>query len=166
MTRPATPLPHATASMVSALDDIGELLCKAVRALGMAGQPQTASALAARGWWATRDVSPALADHINGVMHFLATLPESTLTTPGNEEQSMRSPELDVRSESPARRHDLILTTYADLESGGGFVLVNDHDPKPLYYQFAAEYPYQFTWDYLESGPEVWRVRIGKPETD
>ena len=43
------------------------------------------------------------------------------------------------------------------------FVLVNDHDPKPLYYQFAAEYPDAFTWDYLETGPEVWQVRIGRP---
>jgi uncharacterized protein (DUF2249 family) len=47
-------------------------------------------------------------------------------------------------------------------DHGGGFVLVNDHDPKPLYYQFAAEHPDQFTWDYLEQGPEIWRVRIGR----
>ncbi|MDR7525880.1 MAG: DUF2249 domain-containing protein, partial [Armatimonadota bacterium] len=46
---------------------------------------------------------------------------------------------------------------------GEAFELVNDHDPKPLYYQFAAELPGQFTWQYLEQGPEVWRVRIGKP---
>jgi len=46
---------------------------------------------------------------------------------------------------------------------GAGFVLVNDHDPKPLRYQFEAEHADDFTWDYLEQGPEVWRVRIGKP---
>ena len=40
--------------------------------------------------------------------------------------------------------------------------MVNDHDPKPLYYQFAAEHKGEFTWDYLEQGPAVWRVRIGK----
>ncbi|GGV00404.1 hypothetical protein GCM10010182_17060 [Actinomadura cremea] len=28
--------------------------------------------------------------------------------------------------------------------------------------QFAAEHSGRFTWDYLESGPEVWRVRIGR----
>ena len=27
---------------------------------------------------------------------------------------------------------------------------------------FAAEYPEQFSWDYLEEGPEDWRVRIGR----
>ena len=70
---------------------------------------------------------------------------------------------LDVRQEIPARRHELIFDTYGDLAPGDGFVLVNDHDPKPLYYQFAAEHPNQFEWDYLEQGPQVWRVRIGRP---
>lgn len=70
---------------------------------------------------------------------------------------------LDVRQEIPARRHQLIFATYGALEAGDGFVLVNDHDPKPLYYQFAAEHPNQFEWDYLEQGPQVWRVRIARP---
>ena len=72
-------------------------------------------------------------------------------------------PTLDVREEIPARRHELIFTTYEELGAGSGFVLVNDHDPRPLYYQFAAEYPDDFEWDYLEQGPQVWRVRIGRP---
>lgn len=71
--------------------------------------------------------------------------------------------DLEVRHLAPAQRHDLILKTYHDLQSGQGFILINDHDPKPLYYQFMYEYPDQFTWDPIESGPEVWRVRIGKP---
>jgi uncharacterized protein (DUF2249 family) len=41
-------------------------------------------------------------------------------------------------------------------------VLVNDHDPKPLRYQFEAQHGASYTWDYLESGPQVWRVRIGR----
>jgi uncharacterized protein (DUF2249 family) len=69
---------------------------------------------------------------------------------------------LDVRSEIPRRRHELIFETYGKLDAGQGFVLVNDHDPKPLYYQFDAEHPGQFSWDYLEQGPETWRVRIGR----
>lgn len=69
---------------------------------------------------------------------------------------------LDVRTETPARRHTLIFETWHALESGTAFELVNDHDPKPLFYQFDAEHPGQFTWDYKEEGPEVWRVRIGK----
>lgn len=71
--------------------------------------------------------------------------------------------ELDVRSEPPARRHQLIFETHEALAAGEGFVLVNDHDPKPLRYQFEAEHAGRFTWEYLEEGPEVWRVRIGRP---
>ncbi len=46
---------------------------------------------------------------------------------------------LDVRSEPPVRRHELIFTSFDDLPTGDAFVLVNDHDPKPLYYQLEAE---------------------------
>ena len=70
---------------------------------------------------------------------------------------------LDVRSEPPARRHELIFDTYNGLRPGDAFVLVNDHDPKPLWYQFEAEHAGTYSWDYLEQGPEVWRVRIGRP---
>jgi len=69
---------------------------------------------------------------------------------------------LDVRTIVPRERHPLIFRTYGTLAPGEGFVLVNDHDPKPLYYQFQAEVGPQFEWEYLEQGPETWRVRIGR----
>ncbi len=75
----------------------------------------------------------------------------------------MADRELDVRNEIPMRRHELIFENYHGLGDGEAFILVNDHDPKPLYYQFDAEYTGKFTWDYQEEGPEVWKVRIGKP---
>jgi len=69
---------------------------------------------------------------------------------------------LDVRSAAPAHRHELIFDTFAALPAGEGFELVNDHDPKPLYYQLEAEQTGRFSWQYLEQGPEAWRVRIGR----
>jgi uncharacterized protein (DUF2249 family) len=69
---------------------------------------------------------------------------------------------LDVRSEPPVRRHELIFETFDRLEVGAAFVLVNDHDPKPLYYQLAAEQGGTFSWEYLEQGPTEWSVRIGR----
>ena len=69
---------------------------------------------------------------------------------------------LDVREMAPRERHPTILSTFDALQPGRALELVNDHDPKPLRYQFEAELPGAFTWDYLEEGPEVWRVRIGK----
>jgi len=69
---------------------------------------------------------------------------------------------VDVRTIAPRDRHPLIFGTFNSLAPGEEFMLVNDHDPKPLYYQFQAEHGGQFLWDYVESGPEVWKVRIGK----
>lgn len=69
---------------------------------------------------------------------------------------------LDVREMPPRERHPLILQTFDGLAPGGSFELVNDHDPKPLRYQFEAEQAGRFTWEYLQEGPEDWRVRIGR----
>ena len=69
---------------------------------------------------------------------------------------------LDVRDIIPMMRHKTIFQIFDGLESGAAFVLVNDHDPKPLYYQFLHERPDEFSWHYLEEGPVDWRVRIGK----
>jgi uncharacterized protein (DUF2249 family) len=69
---------------------------------------------------------------------------------------------LDVRVIPPPMKHPTIFGRYQSLGAGESFTLVNDHDPKPLYYQFAAEHAGEFEWEYLEKGP-VWRVCIGKP---
>lgn len=46
---------------------------------------------------------------------------------------------------------------------GDFFIIINDHDPKPLGYQMTAMHGEdRFSWEYLEKGPEVWKVRIGK----
>ena len=69
---------------------------------------------------------------------------------------------LDVRTIAPRERHARILAAWHALATGQSLDLVNDHDPSPLYYQMQAEMPGQFSWDYLERGPEVWRVRIAR----
>ena len=73
---------------------------------------------------------------------------------------------LDVRPIPPQEKHPTIFETFDALEVGEHFVLVNDHDPKPLYYQFQAERPGEMEWTYLEEGPEVWLVRLEKTEAD
>jgi uncharacterized protein (DUF2249 family) len=75
---------------------------------------------------------------------------------------STRTDVIDVRTLAPAQRHAKIFELVGGLAPGEAFVLVNDHDPKPLYYQMEAEYPGQFSWTYVEQGPQVWRVKIGK----
>ncbi|MAU10646.1 MAG: hemerythrin [Anaerolineaceae bacterium] len=73
---------------------------------------------------------------------------------------------IDVRTIIPRDRHPLIFQTFDALADGAGFELVNDHDPKPLYYQFLHERPGQFTWQYLEQGPSTWRVAIRRQSQD
>lgn len=80
----------------------------------------------------------------------------------GSRQSAKPSSELDVRDLPPAQRHESIFASYADLAPGSAFILINDHDPKPLYYQFEAEHSGEFSWDYLQAGPEEWRVRIGR----
>ncbi len=67
---------------------------------------------------------------------------------------------LDVRTILPRDRHPMIFSTFDNLQPGAAFELVNDHAPAPLYYQFLHERSNLFEWEYLEEGPETWRVRI------
>jgi uncharacterized protein (DUF2249 family) len=69
---------------------------------------------------------------------------------------------IDVRAMLPRQRHPAIFTAWNELSDGEAIVLVNDHDPLPLYYQFACESSGRFRWEYLEQGPKAWRVRISK----
>jgi uncharacterized protein (DUF2249 family) len=69
---------------------------------------------------------------------------------------------IDVRNTPPPQRHLLIFSTFESLSQGESFELINDHDPKPLYYQFKFERDGQFEWEYQEEGPIDWRVRISK----
>ncbi len=69
---------------------------------------------------------------------------------------------LDVTQIEPRLKHPTIFKHFDELEPGEGFVLENDHDPKPLYYQLLGERGNIFSWEYLESGPRWWKIRIAK----
>ena len=69
---------------------------------------------------------------------------------------------IDVRQIPPPQRHPTIFQTFDGLTLGQSFILINDHDPKPLYYQFLHEREGQFGWEYQEEGPETWRIQISR----
>ncbi|SFG92681.1 Uncharacterized conserved protein [Halopelagius inordinatus] len=46
---------------------------------------------------------------------------------------------IDVREIPPVNRHPKIHEAFADLDSGESLTLVNDHEPKPLFYEMQAE---------------------------
>ena len=69
---------------------------------------------------------------------------------------------LNVTLLEPKLKHPTIFVRFDELISGESLTLLNDHDPKPLYYELAAERGEIFTWEYLEQGPELWKVKITK----
>jgi len=69
---------------------------------------------------------------------------------------------LNVTLLEPKLKHPTIFVRFDELISGESLTLLNDHDPKPLYYELAAERGEIFTWEYFEQGPELWKVKITK----
>ncbi|REL38600.1 DUF2249 domain-containing protein [Rhodohalobacter sp. SW132] len=72
----------------------------------------------------------------------------------------------DVRPHPPAKRHDMVFEAFDDLKPGEAFVFINDHDPKPLYYQMEAENSEPFKWEYLMTMPKEWKVKVMKLEEE
>lgn len=69
---------------------------------------------------------------------------------------------LDVTIIEPKLKHPAIFERFDALSAGEAFIIHNDHDPKPLYYQLIAERGQIFDWEYLEEGPNIWEVKISK----
>lgn len=70
--------------------------------------------------------------------------------------------ELNVTLIEPRLKHPTIFKYFDALKPGEAFRIINDHDPKPLYYQLIAERGNVFNWEYLEKGPQWWKVQIKK----
>ncbi len=68
--------------------------------------------------------------------------------------------ELDVRTIPPARKHPTIHARLEELAPGETLTLLNDHDPRPLRFELEHDHPGAFTFEYAESGPEIWRIII------
>lgn len=154
----------APTPVTGAEDALLNLLLELATRLASGGDGDRACRAVASAWAALRGPRPDLAVRVTAALHKLArSVTEGPVRFTGTKGDSTRHDQvLDVRDLAPAMRHEMIFATYHGLAPGGGFVLVNDHDPKPLYYQFEAEHAGQFSWDYQEAGPTVWRVRIGR----
>lgn len=69
-------------------------------------------------------------------------------------------PAIDVRVIPPRDRHPLIFASLEALKPRGSFMIVSDHEPRPLQYQLQTRFPGLFDWRFVEQGPETWRVVI------
>jgi regulator of cell morphogenesis and NO signaling len=70
--------------------------------------------------------------------------------------------ELNVTLLEPRLKHSTIFARFDELADGYSLTILNDHDPKPLYYQLLGERGNIFSWEYLEQGPEWWKIKISK----
>jgi len=145
------------------VEKIFSLLLESGKQLSKAGLSEQGGRLVALAWAETEYERPELATKATRVLHNILLSQNSERVSLTKAPNLNADFELDVRTLAPAQRHSQIFSAYRDLPDGKGFLLINDHDPKPLQYQFEAEYSGSFTWDYLEAGPKVWRVRIGRP---
>lgn len=69
-------------------------------------------------------------------------------------------PVLDARAIPHSIRHATVLGALDSLASHGALILVAPHDPLPLLAQARARYPEGLDVEYLEQGPEAWRIRL------
>ncbi|MGH7444319.1 MAG: DUF2249 domain-containing protein [Longimicrobiales bacterium] len=70
---------------------------------------------------------------------------------------------LDIRPVEPKHRYDSIMRAYEGLAIGEVLALTVDHDPQCMYYTLRATRGADaFTFEYLEQGPETWRVLVCK----
>lgn len=63
---------------------------------------------------------------------------------------------LDVRKMPPWERHPRIFELFDNLNPGQTLKLINDHDPRPLHYEFLHEREGQFEWVSEEKAPREW----------
>ncbi len=69
-------------------------------------------------------------------------------------------PELDARQVPHAIRHATVFGALDSVPAGGGLVLVAPHDPLPLLAQIDQRYAGGFAVEYVERGPEAWRLNL------
>lgn len=62
-------------------------------------------------------------------------------------------------------KHPAIFQAYDALFVGESFVVVTNHDAQQLHDDFDADHCGSYRWEYLDEGPDTWRVRITKLAT-
>ncbi|MBK7721897.1 MAG: DUF2249 domain-containing protein [Austwickia sp.] len=71
-------------------------------------------------------------------------------------------PVLDARQIPHALRHGAVLGAWAAVRPGEAMILVAPHDPVPLLAKMAHRDPDVIGVEYLERGPQAWRLRVSR----
>jgi uncharacterized protein (DUF2249 family) len=73
---------------------------------------------------------------------------------------------IDLRTFPSEELYPLTVSAFDALQIGESFLIVSDHDPRPLYYQVSHEREGQFSWAYVICGPSIWQIMIAKIHVD
>lgn len=71
---------------------------------------------------------------------------------------------IDLRELPAPERRPLVFNLFERLQPGETLLLTHNHHSTLLHYLLLAEAPKKVSWEYLEKGPSVWRIRIRKNE--
>ena len=73
--------------------------------------------------------------------------------------------QVDTRPMDAKQGRSAAFAAFDRLSVDASMELLSDHDPATLAAQFELEKPHLFSWEILQSGPEVWRVAVTKIKT-
>lgn len=70
--------------------------------------------------------------------------------------------ELDTRGYETNQINNTVINAFDSLPVGEKMVLINDTDPTHVFNQLEEKRMGKFEWEYIEEGPDVWKVSLAK----
>ncbi len=70
--------------------------------------------------------------------------------------------QLDTRQYKPEEQNKVIINAFDSLPVGDKMMLINDHDPTHVFNQLEEKRLGKFEWEYIEEGPDIWKVSLAK----
>jgi uncharacterized protein (DUF2249 family) len=74
----------------------------------------------------------------------------------------MSIPTLDARVHQEENKDKIIIEAFDSLELGEQLLFINNNDSNTLFNQLEDQRFGKFEWEYIEEGPERWKVLLAK----
>lgn len=70
--------------------------------------------------------------------------------------------QIDIREIKHSNRIGVIYAAFDNLKPGEKMEITSDHDSHHLNQKLTIDREGQFDWNYIDEGPDVWRIEITK----
>jgi len=70
--------------------------------------------------------------------------------------------QIDTSGYDMRDRTEVVLRSFDQLPVGEKMILINDTDPSHIFNELKEKRFGKFEWEYIEEGPEVWKVALAK----